>query len=305
MKPETILANAPKVLTEDQRRDYFDTGYLVLENFVSEEWLTKLWNATNGFIEESKGLERSTDKLDLEPNHSAEHPRLRRLMQPVTHDPVYWDFVRNGPIVDITEDLLGPDIKFHHSKLNFKWADGGEEVKWHQDIQFWPHTNYSVLTIGVYLEDVDDQMGPMGVIPHSHKGEIYNQYNGKEQWVGCLDDRDLPRADTGKAVYLKGPAGSVTVHHCRMVHGSMPNLHPSRSRPLLLQAYSSADALPVTPYNTLSPESGAMVRGKPARWVQFDETPCQIPPLRDGGYRSIFAVQQEEAARAAESAAAE
>ena len=39
------------------------------------------------------------------------------------------------------------------------------EIKWHQDIQFWPHTDFSPLTIGVYLADVDDVMGPMGVFP--------------------------------------------------------------------------------------------------------------------------------------------
>ena len=58
-------------------------------------------------------------------------------------------------IVDVAVDLLGPDVKFHHSKLNFKAPHGGEEVKWHQDIQFWPHTNYDLLTIGVFLDDVD------------------------------------------------------------------------------------------------------------------------------------------------------
>jgi Uncharacterized protein conserved in bacteria (DUF2252) len=29
----------------------------------------------------------------------------------------------------VAADLLGPDVKFHHSKLNFKAPRGGEEVK--------------------------------------------------------------------------------------------------------------------------------------------------------------------------------
>ena len=56
-------------------------------------------------------------------------------------------------------------MRFHHSKLNYKWSDGGEEVNGTQDIQFWPHTDFSPLTIGVYLDDVDDEMGPMGILP--------------------------------------------------------------------------------------------------------------------------------------------
>ena len=50
-----------------------------------------------------------------------------------------------GLIADVAADLLGPDVLFHHSKLNFKWPDATSEVKWHQDIQFYPHTNYNVL----------------------------------------------------------------------------------------------------------------------------------------------------------------
>ena len=63
----------------------------------------------------------------------------------------FWDYVTQSPLADIIADLVGPDVKFHHSKLNYKWAQGGEEVKWHYDISFWPHTNYSPLTVGTYL----------------------------------------------------------------------------------------------------------------------------------------------------------
>jgi ectoine hydroxylase-related dioxygenase (phytanoyl-CoA dioxygenase family) len=85
-------------------------------------------------------------------------------------------------------------VKFHHAKLNFKWAEGGEEVKWHQDIQFWPHTNYSPLTIGTYLYDCGSDQGPLGVVPGSHEGPLFDQYNDRREWVGCLAERDLHRS---------------------------------------------------------------------------------------------------------------
>ena len=75
---------------------------------------------------------------------------VRRLKRPDEQDPLYWEFA-TGLIADVVADLVGPDVVFHHSKLNFKWHDGGDEVKWHQDIQFCPHTNYSPLTVGLYL----------------------------------------------------------------------------------------------------------------------------------------------------------
>ena len=293
MKPEQILSHPPKVLSREQRESYFENGYLLLESFVQDAWLERLWQVTNEFIEESRSWTASGSKFDLEPGHGPETPRLRRLTQPVEHHPLYWEFASQGPIVDVAEDLLGPDVKFHHSKLNFKWSDGGEEVKWHQDIQFYPHTNYSVLAIGLYLNDVDEEMGPMGVVPGSHNAELFDLYNDKDQWVGCIDDADLVRVPLEKAVYLKGPAGSITVHHSRMVHGSVPNSSP-RMRPLLINAYSSADALTVTPHPAPSRHNGKIVRGKPARWIDYDPRPCLIPPDWSGGYTSIFSLQQEE-----------
>ena len=249
---------------------------------------------TNRFIDESRRRTASDDVFDLEPAHSADNPRLRRLNHPVIQDPVLEEFGLRGPIVDLAEDLLGPNVKFHHSKLNFKWAGGGEEVKWHQDIQFWPHSNYSPLTIGVYMEDVDDEMGPMGVIPGSHNEELFDLYGDDGQWVGAIHDRDLPKVRLGDVAWLKGPRGSVTIHNCRMVHGSMPN-ESSRSRPLLLHTYAAADAVTLFPgiVDNIA-LSNSVIRGEAARWAEFDPRPCLIPPDWSKGYTSIFALQQEE-----------
>ena len=293
MKTEQVLAHAPKVLSEEQRAFYFENGYLLLEKFISAAWLDRLWDATNAFIDQSRTDSPDRKLFDVEPTHTPDNPRIRRLISPVEIHPVYREFAFEGPIVDLAEDLLGPHVKYHHSKLNFKWSGGGEEVKWHQDIQFWPHTNYSPLTIGLYMNDVDDDMAPMGVIPSSHRGDLFDLYDDNEQWTGALKDRDIPHAGIEKATWLKGARGSVTIHNCRMVHGSLPNLS-SRTRPLLLQTYAAADSLPLTNLVNNFPLSNTIVRGKPAKWVDFDPRPCLMPPDWSKGYRSIFAVQQLE-----------
>ena len=292
MRPETILAHQATRLSDEQRRFYFAEGYLHLPGFVDRAWLAKLTALMAVIVDESRSCTRSDGKFDLEPGHSAETPRLRRLSQPVAHHPLFWELTSNSLITDIAQDLLGPDVKFHHSKLNFKWSAGGQEVKWHQDLPFWPHTNDSVLTIGVYLEDVDETMGPMGMVPGSHRGELFSQYDERRVWAGAIRSTDIARAGTERAAYLQGPAGSVTVHHCRTVHGSKPNRHPTRSRPLLLQSYSSADAIPVTPYVMPCRFDGAIVRGAPARFIEFDGGQTEAPPDWSRGYSSIFALQE-------------
>ena len=236
--------------------------------------------------------ERRDKRFDLEPDHSADNPRLRRLNSPVDHHKEYWAFASTGPFVDIAEDLLGPDVKFHHAKLNFKWGGGGEEVKWHQDIQFWPHTNYQVLTLGVYLDDVTEAMAPMGVIPGSHSGPLYDLYDTQGNWTGNIRDSEVPGLGIETAVYLGGPAGSITAHNCRCVHGSPPN-NSEKPRPLLLCAYAAAHALPITDLTRGGKYAETIVRGQPARWAQFDPRPVLMPPdWSKTRYKSIFEHQQ-------------
>ena len=224
MTPENVLAIPPNVLTEKQRQSYFENGYLLLEKVISETWVERLRDATNEMIDESRCISESDEKWDLEDGHSAENPRLRRLSSPNDHHPTYWEYASQSIVPDIVADLVGPNVKFHHSKLNFKWARGGEEVKWHQDIGFWPHTNYGPCTVGTYIYDCGIDQGPVGMISGSHNGELFDQYNDDGTWIGCLRPEDADNVDKSKAVYLDGPAGSLTIHNCRMIHGSKPNL---------------------------------------------------------------------------------
>lgn len=235
MTPEQILAIPPRVLKQSQRESYFADGFIILEKVIDEEWIKKLRDATDEMVERSRKVTKSDTIFDLEPDHRPDSPRLRRVSNPTEHHPVFWDYVNKSVMPDAVADLVGPNVKFHHSKLNFKWKQGGEEVKWHYDISFWPHTNYSPLTIGTYLYDCGMEQGPLGVIPKSHllDDPMLSQYDEQGRWVGCLSERDVARLDPQRAVYLTGPAGSLTLHNCRTVHGS-PRNDSDLGRPLLL-----------------------------------------------------------------------
>jgi ectoine hydroxylase-related dioxygenase (phytanoyl-CoA dioxygenase family) len=168
---------------------------------------------------------------------------------------------------------------------------GAEKWIVHQDFPFMPHTNSSVLTIGVYLADVDDSMAPMAVVPGSHKGELFSLYNDKEQWVGGIQPSDLSRARIERTVPLMGKAGSVTVHSARVVHGSTDN-KSNRPRPLLLNMFSSADAVPISENTIPSRYHGRLVRGRWPKWVELDSGPVMVPPDSTARTGGIFAAQQ-------------
>ncbi len=277
------------ILSSAQVEHYHKQGYLVLEQFVPGDWLQQLNSVTEKFVDESRTSDGSDPRFDLEPDHAADNPRLRRLNSPVDRDPLYWKFAAESLLVDLAEAILGPNIKFHHSKLNFKCPRGGEEVRWHQDIQFWPHTNYDLITIGVYLTDVIKGQGEMGFIPRSHAGDLYDQYEG-DVWRGYIQDADLAKVNVDDAVFPIGKAGTVTVHNCRTIHGSYPN-HSNHERPLLLQTYTAADAFAYTDLVRNSRHGEQLIRGKVARWARHDPRPCLVPPAKVG---TIFQAQQDE-----------
>ena len=294
MTPEQILRIPPRVLTQAQREFYFNEGYICLERAIGEDWIARLRAATDELVERSRSVSKSDTIFDLEPGHRADAPRLRRVSNPVEQHAVYWAYCRESPMPDIVSDLVGPDVKFHHSKLNFKWANGGEEVKWHYDISFWPHTNYSPLTVGTYLYDCGMEQGPLTVLPASHLIEpMLSQYGADGHWAGCLSAADCAKLDLSKAVTMPGPAGSLTIHNCRTLHYSAPN-NSDLGRPLLLNTMTSADAFPYT-VNPIKPKHDqAILRGQRALFAHHDPRPCLIPPDWSKGYTSIFALQQEE-----------
>ena len=297
MKREEILSKQSRVLSQAQREFYFDNGYLCVERFVSKDWLNRLHAVTDDLLERSRAVAESNEVFDIAPSHSASKPKLRRLKEPDAQHEEYWQF-SNDIIADVAADLVGPDVSFHHSKLNFKWHERDNGVQWHQDIQFYPHTNYSPLAIGCYLTDTGPDDGPVAIIPGSHKGPLYDQYDEDGNWTGSLRQSDVSKLDLSDVVHLTAPAGSITVHNCRTVHGS-PSSKVANGRPLLINAFTSADAFPYTANPASKKHYRSLVRGKPARWAHHDPRPCLIPPDWSAGYTSIFAAQSGEEGTAA------
>ncbi len=294
MTPEEILSEAPRILDQETRRRYFDEGGIVVPALVGQDWIERCTAAVARLLEESRRKTKSDAVFDLEPGHCAENPRLRRISSPCDQDEAFWRLLTEGPLGDLAADLLGPDVKYYQSKLNFKSPRGGTEVAWHQDAPFFPHSNHAVLTMGVYLEDCDLAQGPLEILPGSNRQQLYDHYDETGAWRGQIGPEESRGLKTDDSRIFTGSAGSVTVHNYRTVHGSKPN-NSERARPLLLYVLSAADAMTYTPQPLPSRYEAAIVRGKPAASAHHEPGRFRLPPDWSGGYGSIFQTQQQEA----------
>jgi len=292
--PADILAHPARVLNQTQRRRYFETGFLAVPELIPADWLERLVELSDGFIEQSREIHASNEAFDLGPEHRPDRPHVRRLRALVDRHADFWRFASESVLADIAADLVGPDVKFHSSKLNYKWPGTGEIVKWHQDIPAWPHTNYSPVTLGVYLGDVPAERGPLSCIPGSHQGPIFVHRDARGAWSGSVSDADMATVEPARTEDLTGPAGTMVAINCRTLHASRANA-TDRVRPVALFVYSSADAFAWMPAPSPTSHTGAIVRGEAARVAHLDPTPCPVPPdwNRDG-YGSIFTAQQAD-----------
>ena len=175
MTPEDICKHPLRALTETQRDYYFANGFVNIDSIVRDPWLKRLQELAMDFLDQSRSVSASNEAFDIGPGHTAATPRMRRLKKTIDRHPDFWRFACESVFADIAADLVGPDVKFHSAKLNYKWPGKDEVVKWHQDILAWPHTNYSPVTLGVYLDDVTPEMGPLVCVPGSHEGDLFRK----------------------------------------------------------------------------------------------------------------------------------
>src|SRR5438105_3348200 len=125
MTPESVLGHTALVLDHTMRERYFEDGFLVVPGHVGSGWLDRLRAVVAEKVEASRALAKSDDQFDLAPDHTAAKPNIRRLRKAVDQHPELWMFAKDAAVVDLVADLLGPDVRFHSSKLNFKWSAGG------------------------------------------------------------------------------------------------------------------------------------------------------------------------------------
>ena len=262
------------MLTQAQVDFYHENGYLGVENVLSADEIADLRRVTDEFVDKSRAVTQHTDVFDLEPGHTAESPRLRRLKDPFKHHPVYLQTLHHPKILDIVSQLIGYALRSNGNKLNLKYSEFGSPVEWHQDWSFYPHTNDDLLAVGVCIDPMTMENGALLVIPGSHKGPVLDHHSkSRGVFVGAVTDEDF----TGEnAVPILLGAGGISIHHVRTLHASAPNTSPNPRR-LLLSQYCAIDAWPLVAFSNWDAFNATIIRGEPTNIPRLANVPVRIP----------------------------
>ncbi|MDB4952615.1 MAG: Phytanoyl-CoA dioxygenase [Myxococcales bacterium] len=167
-------------------------------------------------------------------------------------------FYFNGPLVDVVDSLIGPNIKGVGSQLSNKQKRTALPVAWHQDNTYGELSPDNAISVIVPLVDIDEQNGCLWMIPGSHleglvpvPGKVTDEVKRtRGQFDLGVDDR--------RGVPLPMRAGEAVIFHALTLHKSMHN-HTDEDRLCLFMRYADADAVEV--YNDGRPRIGKLLRG--------------------------------------------
>ena len=268
-------------LNDEQKTQFWRDGYLLVENAVDDHLLQSLQGDFAGWVEESRGQTQAygdtmdgRPRFDLEPGHRPDTPGLRRVNAPVEVSDAYYQAMADSRMTDCVAALIGPNVKFHHSKINSKLPGGQTAVKWHQDFPFTPHSNDDVVTALLMVDPVTAQNGPLEVVPGSHRGELHGLWHDGV-FTGAVAE-ETARECQSKAVTCTGPAGSVCLMHTRLLHGSAANVS-SVARTLFICVYSAEDAVPYSVNPMPTRYEGQIVRGNRTNRVRSIAYDLELP----------------------------
>lgn len=280
------------MLTSREVQSFHDHGFLTVREAIDQPALDRFRRVADGMLERSREVPAGGDMVfDVAPGHTPGSPRLNRINHPVVQDLAFAEVATGERMLDIVCALIGPEVKFHHSKLNMKTGGGGAEIGWHQDYAFFPHTNFDLIACGIALDDSDTENGCLLVIPGSHQIGLLNHRDARGTFVGKITDTD-DAFHPERAVPIELKAGDMSIHHVMAVHGSMRN-SSTRSRRLFICQYAASDAIQLDHRPPANAFSGKVLRGGPVQAARLAGT--VTVPLRGAvsSNASIFKKQAE------------
>lgn len=247
--------------TENDLAQYRDNGFLVLHSVLTPAGIKKMVEeCMNAWEREKRAFDPSKTWLQnsLLPNIHHQSPLVR-------------DFYFEGPLVDIAEQLIGPNVKGATSQLTFKMRGNTKPFAWHQDNGYGELRPYNAITTLTALEDNDEETGCLWLLPKSHlRGQIRLDRTEEDRKQGR---EVVVQVDESGAIPMPMKAGDSLIMTGWTLHKSEGNYSKDRDRRVLFLRYSDADAVEVA--NGGKPRLGRLVRGE-TRFPEVAEFESQL-----------------------------
>jgi hypothetical protein len=260
----------PKVLSERQVRDYARDGYLSPVRLMSPE-------RARAYREKFEALEARVSAVDIKKMKTKSHLLCPWVLE-IAEDP---------HILDVFEDLIGPNIRCWSMAWRVKKADGETFAGWHQDSYY--GAAMPVVLAGLALSACGVKQGCLRGIPGSHTWGIL-KHSEKDDPKSILARGQFitDPFDESKAVDFELQPGEAVLFDNSLVHASGGNFGPDRRFLLLVEMFPTWAKPPRVP------QPAMLMRGADTSGV-YPEEPRPDAEWSPRALESWLAVTQKRA----------
>jgi phytanoyl-CoA hydroxylase len=210
------------LITAAQKKQYEQEGYIIFENLFGAEEIDGLRTIVDEIDEETerklKQIGQQGISIPNQINFTAhihrKHPQIKQ-------------FIAQDKFVQITTELLGPDVKLYWDQSVYKRPEADRDFPWHQDNGYAPIDPQHYLTCWLALEDATIENGCIWIQPGSHHQGLV-EHKKTDIGLQCYFGED-----PGMPVPLT--KGSMVAFHSLLFHRSTPNLSDSTRKGYIVQ----------------------------------------------------------------------
>ncbi len=218
---ETDRHHEIDVHASPEELQHFDReGYLVREQLFTGEPLKALQHALDRLEERESGTFRDSGKPSW--GHIPRH-----LMD---KDPVFLNLLKFSPVLSVARAMMGPLVRLRGLSARISYpATTPHQTPWHQHLRViskplppWfsrPHG----LDALIYLDDLNEDTGPVALVPGSHN------------WLHREPPKDAYQPVDGELV-IRVQAGGAVLIHSNLWHRGLPTRKTKRR--MLILSYT-------------------------------------------------------------------
>lgn len=200
-----------KVLTAEQINTYHEKGYVTPDFRLPTDTIEAI-------------RQRHRQLVSTYPKFNNYCPAL------LAYDTAFLEYAKNPDILNMVEQLIGPDIALWNSSFFAKPANGGHATPWHQDGEYWPIKPLATCTVWIALDNATRENGCLRVIPGSHSTQRLRKHNTSDRSDITLNQElDCSEYRLEDAEDITLDTGQISLHDVYLVHGSEAN-HSNHSR---------------------------------------------------------------------------
>lgn len=205
-----------EILSAEEIGFYEREGYLVPKWRFPPEDVAKMQRLAR------KAVAENPDKLN-QPLVMLHIPGNQ--VQDINSTPEWLDIAAHPRLLDMTEQLIGPDIALWDCGLFYKKQGGGPATPWHRDGTYWPIKPLASISVWIAVFDSRIENACLRMIPKSHAAKQIGKHS-KDHKENVIFQHQLDKSEfnEAEAVDLEMEAGEMVFFDAFTIHGATQNL---------------------------------------------------------------------------------